>query len=175
MGGSYKQWAFFALNPTLEKKHLPKDRRTTRLQTKRFVEESVGGQGSQAKRLQNTGMTPKPWQVNVMLDAVYTQKNVDASAGTGSGKSLPYQLIPLVKANAIVAFKLSALLIFQEGQNTTKGFRARGGKDYRVLYTERGAATVRTRPASPDEREDKRLQDQRREASFDQGDTRENF
>ena len=49
-----------------------------------------------------TGMTPKPWQVSIMLDAVYTKKDVVVSADTGSGKSLPYQLIPLIEADAIV-------------------------------------------------------------------------
>lgn len=45
---------------------------------------------------------PKPWQVNVIVDTIYDKKNVVISASTGSGKSLPYQLIPLIKEGAIV-------------------------------------------------------------------------
>ena len=51
---------------------------------------------------EKTGITAKPWQVSVMLDVVYAQKDIIVSAGTGSDKSLPYQLIPLIKTNAIV-------------------------------------------------------------------------
>ena len=48
------------------------------------------------------GIIPKSWQVAVMIDIIYTRKDVVVSARTGSGKSLPYQLIPLIKADAIV-------------------------------------------------------------------------
>ena len=51
---------------------------------------------------EKTGIISKPWQVSVMLDIVYTNKNVVMSAGTGSGKSLPYQLIFLINIDAIV-------------------------------------------------------------------------
>ncbi len=37
-----------------------------------------------------------------MIDTVYKKKDVVISAGIGSGKSLPYQLIPLIKEGAIV-------------------------------------------------------------------------
>ena len=37
-----------------------------------------------------------------MLDTVYEKKDVVVSAGTGSGKSLPYQLIFLIKKENIV-------------------------------------------------------------------------
>lgn len=37
-----------------------------------------------------------------MLDTVYEKKDVVVSAGTGSGKNLPYQLIFLIKKEAIV-------------------------------------------------------------------------
>lgn len=47
-------------------------------------------------------VTPKPWQVSVMVNVIYNKKDVVVSAGTGSGKSLPYQLIPLIKIGAIV-------------------------------------------------------------------------
>lgn len=51
---------------------------------------------------ERTKFMPKPWQVSVMSDIVYENKDVVVSAGTGSGKSLPYQLLPLIKKDAIV-------------------------------------------------------------------------
>ena len=48
------------------------------------------------------GFMPKPWQVDVIINTVYEQKDIVVSAGTGSGKSLPYTLIPLIKPAAIV-------------------------------------------------------------------------
>ena len=47
-------------------------------------------------------LMPKPWQVNVMINTIYEYKDIVVSAGTGSGKSLPYTLILLIKPGAIV-------------------------------------------------------------------------
>lgn len=44
----------------------------------------------------------KPWQVNVINNIVYKHKDVIVSAGTGSGKSLLYQLLPLIKKDVIM-------------------------------------------------------------------------
>ena len=63
---------------------------------------------------EKTSMTPKPWQISVMIDAVYTLKDVVVSAGTGSGKSLPYQLIPLIKENAIVLVILPTIALMND-------------------------------------------------------------
>ena len=59
-------------------------------------------------------MTPKLWQISVMINAVYTFKDVVVSAGTGSGKSLPYQLIPLIKENAIVLVILPMIALMND-------------------------------------------------------------
>lgn len=45
---------------------------------------------------------PKPWQVSAIINMVHRKKDVVISAGTGSGKSLPYQLIPLIRERVIV-------------------------------------------------------------------------
>ena len=47
-------------------------------------------------------LVPKPWQVDAMINVIHEKKDVVVSAGTGSGKSLPYTLIPLIKPSAIV-------------------------------------------------------------------------
>lgn len=60
---------------------------------------------------EKTGIVAKPWQVSVMLDIVNAQKDVVVLAGTGSGKSLPYQLIPLIKTNAIVLVVLPTIAL----------------------------------------------------------------
>ncbi len=57
---------------------------------------------------------PKPWQVNAMIDTVYKKKDVIISAGTGSGKSLPYQLIPLIKEGAIVLVVLPTIALMTD-------------------------------------------------------------
>ncbi len=54
---------------------------------------------------------PKPWHVSAMIDTVYKKKDVVISAGTGSGKSLPYQLIPLIKEEAIVLVVLPTIVL----------------------------------------------------------------
>ena len=51
---------------------------------------------------------PKSWQVIAMIDMIHNKKNGVILAGTCSGKSLPYQLIPLIKDGVIV---LDVLLI----------------------------------------------------------------
>ncbi len=48
----------------------------------------------------------KPWQVSIMINTVYKKKDVVMSTGRGSGKSLPYHLIPLIKEEAIVLMVL---------------------------------------------------------------------
>ncbi len=53
---------------------------------------------------------PKPWQVNAIIDTVYKKKDVVISAVTGSDKSLPYQLIPLIKEGAIVLVVLPTIV-----------------------------------------------------------------
>ncbi len=57
---------------------------------------------------------PKPWQVNAMIDMVYKRKDVVISAGTRSGKSLPYQLIPLIKEEAIVLVVLPTIALMTD-------------------------------------------------------------
>lgn len=47
-------------------------------------------------------LMPKPWQIDVMINTIYEKKDIVVSAGTGSGKSLPYTLISLIKPSAIV-------------------------------------------------------------------------
>ncbi|MCJ1264442.1 hypothetical protein MMC22_004314 [Lobaria immixta] len=51
-----------------------------------------------------------PWQVSVMSDLVNEKKNAVVSAGTGSGKSLQYQLIFFIKKDATLP--LMALFTF---------------------------------------------------------------
>ena len=68
---------------------------------------------------EKTGIVPKPWQVSVMLDAVYTQKDVVVLAGTGSGRSLPYQFIPFIKENAIVLVILPTIALMNDQVRST--------------------------------------------------------
>ncbi len=56
----------------------------------------------------------KPWQVTAMIDTVYKKKDVVLSAGTGSGKSLPYQLISLIKEKAIVLVVLPTITLMTD-------------------------------------------------------------
>ena len=63
---------------------------------------------------EKTGIVPKSWQISVMLDVVYTRKDVVVSAGTGSGKSLPYQLIPFIKEDAIVLVILPTIALMYD-------------------------------------------------------------
>ena len=51
---------------------------------------------------QEAGLTPKPWQVNILYNILYLQMDVMISAGTKSDKSLPYILIFLILIGAIV-------------------------------------------------------------------------
>lgn len=56
-------------------------------------------------------MIPKPWQVSIMLNTVYEKKDIVVSVGTRSGKSLPYQLIFLVKEGAIMLIVSSTIAL----------------------------------------------------------------
>ena len=40
--------------------------------------------------------------MDVMINTIYEHKNIIVSASIGSGKSLPYTLIPLIELSAIV-------------------------------------------------------------------------
>lgn len=54
---------------------------------------------------------PKLWQVNVIIDTIYKKKDIVISASTRSGKSLPYQLISLMKEGAIVFVVLPTIVL----------------------------------------------------------------
>ncbi len=56
----------------------------------------------------------KPWQFSVMINTVYKKKDVVISAGTRSGKSLPYQLIPFIKEEAIVLVVLPTIALMTD-------------------------------------------------------------
>ena len=57
---------------------------------------------------------PKLWQVSVMSNIIYKKKDVVVSVGTGSGKSLLYQLLPFIKKNAIVLVILSTIALIAD-------------------------------------------------------------
>lgn len=57
---------------------------------------------------------PKPWQVSAMIDKVHKKKDVVISAGTESGKSLPYQLIALIREGAIVLVVLPIIVLMAD-------------------------------------------------------------
>ena len=57
------------------------------------------------------GFMPKLWQVNIIINTVYEQKDIVVSAGTGSGKSLSYTLILLIKSAAIVLVLLPTIAL----------------------------------------------------------------
>lgn len=63
------------------------------------------------------------WQAAVIIDIVYGQKNVMVSAGTEEGKSLIYQLVPLINPGAIVLTitPIIALMEDQERKLKQKG------------------------------------------------------
>ena len=46
-----------------------------------------------------------------MIDVVYIKKDIIVLAGTDFGKSLPYQLISLIQANAVVLVVLSTIAL----------------------------------------------------------------
>ena len=54
-----------------------------------------------------------------MFDIVNAQKDVVVLAGTGSGKSLLYQLIPLIKTNAIVLVVLPTIALMCDQVDST--------------------------------------------------------
>lgn len=66
-------------------------------ETQKIIEEKIG-------------IIPKPWQVSIMVDIVYEQKNIIVLAVIGKGKSWPYMLIPLIKASAIILVVSSTIL-----------------------------------------------------------------
>lgn len=57
---------------------------------------------------------PKPWQVSAIIATVHRNKDVVISAGTGSGESLPYQLIPLIREGAIVFVVLPTIALMAD-------------------------------------------------------------
>lgn len=56
----------------------------------------------------------KPWQVNAIIDIVYKKKNVVILAGIRSSKSLPYQLILLIREKVIVFMVLPTILLITD-------------------------------------------------------------
>lgn len=54
---------------------------------------------------------PKIWQVSAMIDTIYKMKDIIISAGIRSGKSLPYQLIPLIKEETIILVVLPIITL----------------------------------------------------------------
>lgn len=58
---------------------------------------------------------PKPWQVNAIIDIIYKKKDVIILTGIGCGKSLPYQLISLIKESVIV-FEIFPTIAFMTDQ-----------------------------------------------------------
>lgn len=52
-----------------------------------------------------------PWQVSIILYIIYKKKDIIISASTGSGKSLLYQLIPLIKKGAIIFIDLPTIVL----------------------------------------------------------------
>ena len=56
----------------------------------------------------------KPWQINIMINTVYKKKDIIISAGIRSSKSLPYQLIPFIKAKAIVLVVLPIIALMTD-------------------------------------------------------------
>ena len=63
---------------------------------------------------EKVGMTPKPCQVDVMINTIYGKRDIVVSAGTGSGKSLLYTLIPLIKPRAIVLVLLPTIALMND-------------------------------------------------------------
>ncbi len=49
-----------------------------------------------------------------MIDTIYKKKDVVISASTRAGKSLPYQLISLIKERAIVLVVLSTIILMTD-------------------------------------------------------------
>lgn len=52
--------------------------------------------------LDGVGIHPKPWQVSAIIDAAKLKRDVMVSAGTGSGKSLVFQVLPLIIIGALI-------------------------------------------------------------------------
>ena len=61
-----------------------------------------------------TNFMSKPWQVSVMGNIIYNKKDIVVSVGTGSGNSLPYQLLFLIKKYAIVLVILPMIALIAD-------------------------------------------------------------
>lgn len=57
---------------------------------------------------------PKPWQVSAIINMVHEKKAIIILAGTKSGKSLPYQLIPFIRKGAIVLVVLLTIALMTD-------------------------------------------------------------
>lgn len=57
---------------------------------------------------------PKYWQVNAMIDMIYNKKDIIILAGIRFNKSLPYQLILLIKDGAIVLIVLPNIALMTD-------------------------------------------------------------
>lgn len=56
----------------------------------------------------------KPWQVSIIGNIIYKKKDIVVSAGTGSSKSLLYQLLFLIKKDAIVLVILPMITLIAD-------------------------------------------------------------
>ena len=66
------------------------------------------------------GYQPKPWQAAVIMDIVYGKKDVMVSAGTGAGKSLIYQAVPLMNPGAIVLTITPTIALMEDQERELK-------------------------------------------------------
>ena len=66
------------------------------------------------------GYQPKPWQAAVIMDIVYGKKDVMVSAGTGAGKSLIYQAVPLMNSGAIVLTITPTIALIEDQERELK-------------------------------------------------------
>lgn len=63
---------------------------------------------------EKVGIMPRPWQISAMINSIYNKKNVVISASKGSDKSLPYQLISLIKDGAMVLVVLPTIILITD-------------------------------------------------------------
>jgi superfamily II DNA or RNA helicase len=72
----------------------------------------------------NTGMTPRPWQTRATLALLY-KHNVMLISATGSGKSMAYQSLPLLKGGVVLVIApLNQLMNQQAERMETWGIKA---------------------------------------------------
>lgn len=60
------------------------------------------------------GIIHKSWQVSAIIYMIYNKKDVDISVGTGSSKSLSYQLISFIEDEAIVLVVLQTIALMTD-------------------------------------------------------------